>query len=93
MHHHLLLLSTLLTLTTALPQRSRKGSGNGRTQQQQLTAQQQAARVPQGITTAQDGSTILDDTVTVKYVSPYFPPTVLPSFPSLSHSTLEEHAH
>ncbi|KAF1846129.1 uncharacterized protein K460DRAFT_284693 [Cucurbitaria berberidis CBS 394.84] len=51
--------SALLVLTAALPQRNR---GGGRTQQ---TAQQKAAQVPQGISQAQDGSMILDDTVTV----------------------------
>ncbi|KAG9194004.1 hypothetical protein G6011_04039 [Alternaria panax] len=55
---------TLLTLTTALPQRNRGGGGGGQ-RQQQATAQQQAAQVPQGITTATDGSMILDDTVMV----------------------------
>lgn len=54
----LITLSTMLALTAALPQRNR----GGRTQQ---TAQQQAARIPQGISQAQDGSTILDDTVMV----------------------------
>ncbi|OAL45957.1 hypothetical protein IQ07DRAFT_591224 [Pyrenochaeta sp. DS3sAY3a] len=54
----ILTFSTLFVLTSALPQRNR----GGRTQQ---TAQQQAARVPQGISQAQDGSTILDDTVMV----------------------------
>ncbi|CAA9961237.1 hypothetical protein CFE70_004615 [Pyrenophora teres f. teres 0-1] len=46
---------SLLTLASALPQR--KG--------QQMTAQQQAAQVPQGISKATDGSMILDDTVMV----------------------------
>ncbi|KAF2875832.1 hypothetical protein BDV95DRAFT_626241 [Massariosphaeria phaeospora] len=48
----------LATLVTAAPQRA------GQTAQQQ-TAQQQAAQVPQGISQAADGSTILDDTVEV----------------------------
>lgn len=48
---------SLFTLASALPARN----GNG----QQLTAQQQAAKVPQGISTATDGSMILDDTVMV----------------------------
>lgn len=39
-------------------------NGNG------LTAQEQAAQIPDGIFTATDGSTILDTTVTVKYASP-----------------------
>lgn len=64
----ILTLSTLLSLSTALPQRNRNG-GNGRGggggQAQQATAQQQAAQVPQGLSQAQDGSTILDDTVIV----------------------------
>lgn len=62
-------LSSLLTLSTAFPQRNRNGNGNGRTgngrTQQQATAQQQAAQVAQGISVAQDGSMILDDTVMV----------------------------
>ena len=35
-------------------------------QNDDLTAQQQAAQIPDGISTATDGSTILDTTVTVK---------------------------
>jgi hypothetical protein len=50
-------------LAAALPQRNRGGNGQAKAQ----TAQQQAAQIPQGISTATDGSTILDDTVTVKY--------------------------
>ncbi|KAF2032771.1 hypothetical protein EK21DRAFT_109516 [Setomelanomma holmii] len=62
--HRLVVLSSLLALTFALPQRIRNGNGrNGGGRAQQATAQQQAAQVPQGISTAQDGSTILDDTV------------------------------
>jgi hypothetical protein len=70
MYTSIIALSTLLTLSTALPQRNRNGGGrggNGRTQQQ-ATAQQQAAQVPQGLSQAQDGSIIMDDTVLVKYV-------------------------
>lgn len=55
---------SLLSLTSALPQRNR-GGGNGGGQRQQATAFQQAAQVPQGISTATDGSMILDDTVMV----------------------------
>lgn len=59
-------LTSFLALTRALPQRSRGGrQGGGRSQQQQTTAFQQAAQIPQGISQAQDGSTILDDTVMV----------------------------
>jgi hypothetical protein len=51
----------LLAITVAAaPQRN-----GGR---KKATAQQQAAQIPQGISTATDGSTILDDTVNVKYV-------------------------
>lgn len=48
---------SLAALAAAAPQRG------GR---QRATAQQQAARIPQGISTATDGSMILDDTVNVK---------------------------
>lgn len=41
------------------------GGGGG------ATAQEQAAQRPQGVTTAADGSTILDMTADVKYVSPH----------------------
>jgi hypothetical protein len=70
--HNLIALSltSFLTLSTALPQRNRNGNGNTRTgngnsRAQQATAQQQAAQVAQGISQAQDGSMILDDTVMV----------------------------
>lgn len=43
---------------------------NGMTTGQELTAQEQAAEVPDGISEAADGSTILDTTVTVKFVLP-----------------------
>ncbi|KAF2261413.1 hypothetical protein CC78DRAFT_619467 [Lojkania enalia] len=49
------------TLASAFPQRGNR-NGNGR---QRATAQQQAAQIPQGISTASDGGTILDDTVNV----------------------------
>ncbi|KAF2186525.1 hypothetical protein K469DRAFT_686919 [Zopfia rhizophila CBS 207.26] len=54
---------SLLAVTTAFPQRrggNRNGGGGQRT-----TAQQQAAQIPQGVSQAADGSTILDDTVNV----------------------------
>ncbi|CAO2649734.1 Nn.00g010260.m01.CDS01 [Neocucurbitaria sp. VM-36] len=54
----LIAFSALLALTVALPQRNRGG-------RKQQTAQQQATQVAQGISQAQDGSTILDDTVMV----------------------------
>lgn len=57
--HKFILASALLVAVSALPQRNRGG-------RQRATAQQQAAQVPQGISQAQDGSTILDDTVMVK---------------------------
>jgi hypothetical protein len=44
----------------------RGGNNGGATQTQQLTAQEQAAQVPDGISEATDGSTILDTTQTVK---------------------------
>ncbi|KAL5117158.1 hypothetical protein ACEQ8H_004983 [Pleosporales sp. CAS-2024a] len=54
---------TLLSLSAALPQRNRKGAN--KTGQQRATAQQKAARIPQGLSQAQDGSVIMDSTVTV----------------------------
>lgn len=63
--HGLFAVTSLLVVTSALPQRNRNGGGRGGGRQQ--TAQQQAAQVPQGISQAQDGSMILDDTVMVKY--------------------------
>jgi hypothetical protein len=48
--------ASLAALAACAPQR-----GGGRKQ----TAQQQAAQVPQGISQATDGSTILDDTVNI----------------------------
>ncbi|KAF1916662.1 hypothetical protein BDU57DRAFT_556842 [Ampelomyces quisqualis] len=46
-----------------MPQRNRNGNGGGRGQQG--TAQQKAAQVPQGLSQAQDGGVIMDDTVMV----------------------------
>ncbi|KAI8932563.1 hypothetical protein NX059_010739 [Plenodomus lindquistii] len=68
--YNLVVFTSLLALTSALPQRNRNGrqGGNGaqrQQQQQQATAFQQAAQVPQGVSQATDGSTILDDTVMV----------------------------
>lgn len=61
-----ILLSSLLTLSSALPQRNRNGNTrNQNSGAQQATAFQQAAQIPQGISLATDGSTILDDTVMV----------------------------
>ncbi|KAF9879400.1 hypothetical protein CkaCkLH20_02943 [Colletotrichum karsti] len=54
---------SLLSLVDAAPQN--RGKGNGRGNGNRQTAQQQAARVPQGITRAQDGSMILDMTANV----------------------------
>ena len=58
-----LLTLSLLSLSTALPQRNRSGNGGGRAKQ--ATAFQQAQQIPQGLSQATDGSTILDDTVMV----------------------------
>lgn len=61
-------ISSLLALSAALPQRNQGGNtrqGGQRTQQ--ATAAQQAAQVPQGISQAEDGSMILDNTVMIKY--------------------------
>jgi hypothetical protein len=60
-----ILAASLLLWTTAEAapqQRNRNGNGNSRGKQ---TAQQQAARVPQGISQATDGSIILDTTETI----------------------------
>jgi hypothetical protein len=70
----LIALTSLLSLSAALPQRNRNG-GNGKTSnggsraQQKATAFQQAAQVPQGLSQATDGSIIMDDTVMIKSVS------------------------
>ena len=66
------LLSFLLSLSVlagvhAAPKKGNNGGGGGKAS---LTPQQQAAQVPQGISTATDGSTILDTTATVKYAQP-----------------------
>lgn len=42
------------------------GNGNGNGNTARLTAQEQAAQVPDGVSQATDGSTILDTTVDVK---------------------------
>ena len=73
----LLVLLLVNSTVHALPQqRNRNGNGNGNTQAQ--TPQQQAAAIPQGISEATDGSTILDTTATVKWVptSSSIPPPV-----------------
>jgi len=57
----LLALAAAAPAPAPAPQRNRGG-------QQRATAQQQAARIPMGISQAQDGSTILDDMAMVKYV-------------------------
>ncbi|KAK7962159.1 uncharacterized protein PG986_002984 [Apiospora aurea] len=56
----LVVLGLLWATADASPQ-SRKKGGNGRAK----TAQQQAALIPQGVSKATDGSTILDTTVTI----------------------------
>lgn len=68
----LALLSVFVADVSAVPQNrkgGRKGSG------QTLTLQQQAAQIPQGISQATDGSTILDTNATVKYDIQPPPPT------------------
>jgi hypothetical protein len=77
---------SLLSLSSALPQRNRNGGGRGGNRQQQASAQQQAAQVPQGLSQAQDGSVIMDDTVMVKYVlhSPTTIITIPTTFPCTS---------
>lgn len=50
------------------------GMTKGMTSGQELTAQEQAAQVPGGISEATDGSTILDTTVTVKFAPPPLSP-------------------
>ncbi|RYC65589.1 hypothetical protein CHU98_g673 [Xylaria longipes] len=64
----ILLVCLSLRLVEAAP-RSRNGNGRGAAsqgQQQRLTAQEQADQIPQGISEATDGSTILDATAQVK---------------------------
>lgn len=65
MMHKIFFASALLAVASGLPQRNRGGGNGGR---QRATAFQQAAQVPQGLSQAQDGSIIMDDTVMVKYV-------------------------
>ncbi|KAF2014055.1 hypothetical protein BU24DRAFT_349940 [Aaosphaeria arxii CBS 175.79] len=58
----------VLAVAAPAPQRNRGGNRNGGGNgggQQRATAQQQAAQVPGGISQAQDGSTIVDDTVNI----------------------------
>ena len=64
----LLVLSIVLGVHAApspAPQR-KKAKGKGGAAATKLTSQQQAAKIPQGISEATDGSTILDMTATVK---------------------------
>lgn len=63
----LLLLGTF-TGVQAAPKRKGNGNGNSASTAAQ-TPQQQAAQIPQGISQATDGSTILDATATVKSVT------------------------
>ncbi|KAI0458040.1 hypothetical protein F5B21DRAFT_37608 [Xylaria acuta] len=67
----ILLVCLSLRLVEAAP-RNRNGNGNGngrgaasQGQQQRLTAQEQADQIPQGLSVATDGSTILDATAQV----------------------------
>ncbi|RWA02982.1 hypothetical protein EKO27_g12123 [Xylaria grammica] len=46
--------------------RNRNGGGGRGAASQGLTAQEQADQIPQGVSTATDGSTILDATARVK---------------------------
>lgn len=63
------LFGLLIDNAAAVPQNrgGRGGGGRGQTQAQALTLQQQAAEIPQGVSQATDGSTILDTNATVKY--------------------------
>ncbi|KAI0802451.1 hypothetical protein GGR55DRAFT_700966 [Xylaria sp. FL0064] len=66
----LFLLGLCLRATEALPRNRNGGNGSGRSSAsqgggQQLTAQEQAQQIPQGLSTATDGSTILDTTAMV----------------------------
>ncbi|TRX98530.1 hypothetical protein FHL15_000604 [Xylaria flabelliformis] len=67
----LLFVGLSLHLVEAAPRnRNGNGNGNGRNsasqgQQQRLTAQEQADQIPQGVSVATDGSTILDATAQV----------------------------
>lgn len=61
----LLLLSIFFGDVSAAPQnRGKKASKGAKTKQQ--TPQQQAAAIPQGVSQATDGSTILDTNATLK---------------------------
>lgn len=60
----LALLSVFVGDVSAVPQNRGGKKGSGKT----LTPQQQAAQIPQGVSKATDGSTIMDTNVTVKYV-------------------------
>lgn len=62
----------LLSAVEAAPQ-SRSKATKKKGGKQATTAFQQAQQIPQGVSTATDGSTILDTTAMVKYV--YFPLT------------------
>lgn len=64
------LLALLSVFVEAAPQN--RGSGKKGSAKSQ-TLQQQAAAIPQGISQATDGSTILDTNATVKYGSSFFP--------------------
>ncbi|KAF2006345.1 hypothetical protein P154DRAFT_482156 [Amniculicola lignicola CBS 123094] len=59
MYTQILHLIPLVSLVAGMPQRTGKGKA------QQQTAQQQAAKVPQGISQATDGSTIVDATAMI----------------------------
>ncbi|ORX93980.1 hypothetical protein BCR34DRAFT_608407 [Clohesyomyces aquaticus] len=64
---YILPLLSLIGAVTALPQRrgGNRNGGGGATGAQRATAQQQAAQIPGGISTATDGSMIIDSTVNV----------------------------
>lgn len=62
----LALLSAFVGDVAAVPQNKGSGKKGGATAKQ--TPQQQAAAIPQGLSKATDGSTIMDTNVTVKYV-------------------------
>ncbi|KAI0423885.1 hypothetical protein F5Y09DRAFT_173086 [Xylaria sp. FL1042] len=66
----LFLVGLCLRATEAMPRNRNGGNGNGRGSASQgggqsLTAQEQAQQIPQGLSTATDGSTILDTTARV----------------------------
>lgn len=61
-----LVLGFLDTQVAASPRRKKNSSTTNGGVSQATTAQQQAAQIPGGVSTATDGSTILDQTVTVK---------------------------